>query len=81
MSTTGCFSEPTVTAYDGPVPATCTAQKRLNQQCKECAPAYDDDGNWKGYAVCASVPWKSACTCEKPKTASCADKGACAYYY
>ncbi len=79
MSTADCFSGPTGTAFNGPTPTACTAEKSRNQACRECAPAYDDQGQWKGYAVCAYVPWSSACTCENARTANCADKGTCTY--
>ena len=80
MSTDDCFSDPAGTAFSGPTVTACTAKRSRKEACKECAPAYDDNGQWKGYAVCAYVPWSSACYCDNAKTAACTNKASCTYY-
>jgi hypothetical protein len=80
-STSGCFSysSPTGTAYSGPTATKCIAYGKQNQRCRECVRAYDDNGNYAGYSVCAYVSWAASCGCKNALTASCSGYGTCNY--
>lgn len=81
FSTAGCFaySTPTPAGSSSPTVIACTAHKSKGQMCRECTRAYDDDGNYVGYSVCAAVTWEANCSCNNPRTANCSGQGSCVY--
>jgi hypothetical protein len=83
FSTEGCFTndEPTSTAWKGPVTTACKANRNYNQACRRCKFAYDDNGQYKGYSVCAYVAQQAECFCKNANTASCISEGACDYVW
>lgn len=71
-----------VSGPTGPTATECIAfgPPADNQRCRECVEAYDDYGRPKGYKVCAYVAYNAACSCDRPRTPTCAGRGRCKYY-
>jgi hypothetical protein len=80
-STAACFSydDPTSTAYDGPTILKCAARSTANQRCRACQTAYFDNGQSRGYQVCAYVAWNAGCGCNDANTSNCRTYGECSY--
>ena len=76
----GWGEEPTGGGYNPPTATRCEARASSNQSCRYCARAYDDNGYWKGYFVCAHVQQYSHCSCANANTPNCEEKGVCTYY-
>lgn len=80
MSTAGCFSYSSpATTYGGPRATKCVARASDHQRCRECAEAYYNDGQPRGYQVCGYVPWGSSCGCDRAETKYCGGYGECDY--
>src|SRR5437868_15326186 len=59
----------------------CTAYGSQNQGCRGCTEARYDDGQSKGYSVCAYVQVSAACGCTNAGTPNCqATQTSCTYY-
>jgi hypothetical protein len=69
------------TGYNPPSYVSCTARSGNNQKCRECAPAYFDNGTYKGYNVCAYVARNASCKCNNANTDTCSGEGSCTYLY
>lgn len=65
--------------YGPPSPTACHAYSSIGQRCRECAEAYDNNGNSKGYKVCAYVSKAASCECVGALTANCTVNGTCTY--
>jgi len=77
MTTGGCFSDPTMTAY-GPSILTCKASSTRNQRCRDCIEYIDKNGQPQGYLICGYVPYSSGCECTW-KNSACQPNGTCSY--
>jgi hypothetical protein len=63
-----------------PTTTKCTAYASQNQGCRGCAEARYDNGQSKGYFVCAYVQASAACGCTNAGTANCqATNTTCTY--
>jgi hypothetical protein len=65
--------------YNPPTTTKCEARASSNQTCRTCTRAYDDNGMWKGYYVCAYVKFNAACSCDGAVSPNCDNKGSCTY--
>lgn len=81
FSTAGCFTDSTAGKLKPPTITLmqCKADRGLDQACRMCRYAYDDQGQYKGYKVCAFVKESYACYCVNPNTAQCGGEGFCDY--
>ena len=66
--------------YNPPTTNTCYAMASSNQSCRQCAPAYNDNGTFKGYFVCAYLLSNGSCSCKGAGTIGCSNVGFCRYY-
>lgn len=67
--------------HSGPTATECVAIAYIsNERCRECLDAYDDQGQPKGYKICAYVAYNAACSCTNPRTPRCGGVGRCKYY-
>lgn len=82
-STAGCFSDtgPTPTAYSGPTVTKCRAISKEKQRCRSCEDARYDNGQPKGYKICAYVGYHAHCSCKSAGTPNCQDVGDCEWGY
>jgi hypothetical protein len=63
-----------------PTPTMCNAFRSRNQACRDCQDAYYDNGQPKGYQVCAYVKERASCQCSF-SSGRCSTDGSCTYVY
>jgi hypothetical protein len=73
-----CFTD---ASFTGPTATACVAKQSLKQACRGCVDARYDNGQPKGYQICAYLTISASCSCNNAGTPNCSTVGSCTYQY